>query len=105
MRSAATRSRPVRFETAALVHSDDIWNVRYEGDRSPEPVPADRRRERRPQRVLVVDDNDSIRELWHTYLALSGFAVTEAVNGVDAVERAVQAPPVAIIMDFRCTSR
>jgi len=63
-------------------------------------VTADRRRERRPQRVLVVDDNDAIRELWHTYLTLSGFAVTEAVNGVDAIERAVQAAPVAIIMDF-----
>ena len=68
--------------------------------RAPEPATADRRRERRPQRVLVVDDNDAIRELWHTYLTLSGFAVTEAVNGVDAIERVVQAVPAAIIIDF-----
>jgi CheY-like chemotaxis protein len=60
----------------------------------------DRRRGCRPQRVLVVDDNEDLRQLWRTFLTLSGFLVTEAVDGADAVAKAVENTPVVILMDF-----
>jgi CheY-like chemotaxis protein len=37
-------------------------------------------------RVLVVEDNESVRALMRTILAKHGFAVTEAANGDDAME-------------------
>jgi CheY-like chemotaxis protein len=61
---------------------------------------SNRRRGPRPQPVLVADDNEDVRELWRAYLTLSGFAVTEAVNGADAVAKAVQTPPAVILMDL-----
>jgi CheY-like chemotaxis protein len=50
--------------------------------------------------VLVVDDSEDVRHLWRAALTLSGFAVTEAVNGKDAVGKAVAGAPDVILMDF-----
>lgn len=88
------------FETAGLVDFDDIRGMTFQEVGLREPIRPDRRGRPRPQRVLVVDDNADICQLWHTYLTLSGFAVMEAVNGVDAVEKALQAAPAAIVIDF-----
>jgi CheY-like chemotaxis protein len=66
----------------------------------PALVGLDRRRRTRPQAVLVADDSEDVRLLWRAYLTLSGFAVTEAVNGADAVAKAVQHSPAVILMDF-----
>jgi CheY-like chemotaxis protein len=59
-----------------------------------------RRRTARPQNILVADDNEDIRQLWRVCLTLAGFAVTEAVDGVDAVAMAIRNAPAAILMDF-----
>lgn len=48
----------------------------------------------------MADDNDDVRQLWRACLTLSGFAVTEAVNGADAVAKALEFPPDVILMDF-----
>jgi CheY-like chemotaxis protein len=61
---------------------------------------VNRRRTPRPQTILVADDNEDVRQLWRACLALSGYAVTEAVDGADAVAKAIISPPAVILMDF-----
>src|SRR5256714_5034973 len=51
-------------------------------------------------RVLVVDDYPDAREMYSEYLEFSGFEVIQAVNGVEALQRAVDAAPDIILMDL-----
>jgi CheY-like chemotaxis protein len=51
-------------------------------------------------RVLLVDDYADAREMYGEYLAISGFEVVEAVNGIEAVERALATKPDIILMDM-----
>jgi CheY-like chemotaxis protein len=41
---------------------------------------------RRPARVLVVEDDDDVRQIYSHWLRVSGFEVTEAGDGTDAME-------------------
>jgi two-component system cell cycle response regulator DivK len=59
-----------------------------------------RRMGTRRQRVLVVDDSAEIRELWRLCLNFWGFAVQEAANGEEAVQKARLSPPDLILMDL-----
>jgi two-component system cell cycle response regulator DivK len=52
------------------------------------------------QRVLVADDNPDLRQLWRAYLTVSGFDVSEAGNGAEAVAKAARELPAVILMDF-----
>jgi len=61
---------------------------------------VDRRTSRRPQRVLIVDDSPDIRELWRLWLTFWGFAVEEARNGSEALEKATAATPDLVLMDL-----
>jgi CheY-like chemotaxis protein len=60
----------------------------------------ERRLASRPQRVLLVDDSADIRELWKLWLTYWGFAVVEARNGAEAVEKARTHPPDLVLMDL-----
>ncbi len=51
-------------------------------------------------RVLLVDDYPDAREMYTEYLKFSGFDVVEAGNGMEALERAVDASPDIILMDL-----
>ena len=62
--------------------------------------PRDRRRHRRPQRVLLVDDSDDLRELWRIWLTLWNFSVVEARDGQEAVRKALVEVPDLIVMDL-----
>jgi CheY-like chemotaxis protein len=68
--------------------------------KTPPLVGVNRRHGPPPHVVLVADDNDDVRELWRTWLTLSGYAVTEAVDGADAVAKALRSAPDVILMDF-----
>jgi CheY-like chemotaxis protein len=50
--------------------------------------------------VLVVDDFDDTRELYAGALTDAGFAVEEATNGQEALDRAESAHPAIIVMDL-----
>jgi two-component system, cell cycle response regulator DivK len=50
--------------------------------------------------VLVVDDFQDNREMFAEFLAISGFRVAQAVNGLEALERAFALVPDAILMDL-----
>jgi two-component system, cell cycle response regulator DivK len=54
----------------------------------------------RPALVLVVEDYQDAREMYAAYLQFSGFAVTEATNGVEAIEKALELAPDVILMDL-----
>jgi excisionase family DNA binding protein len=66
----------------------DAWleSQRPRGDRPGAPVPAAPARSSR-QRVLVVDDEASIRELLSKTLALADYDVETAADGISALER------------------
>ena len=50
--------------------------------------------------VLLVDDYPDAREMYAEYLEFSGFDVVEASNGLEALERAIDATPDVILMDL-----
>jgi two-component system, cell cycle response regulator DivK len=51
-------------------------------------------------RVLLVDDYPDVREMYTEYLEFSGFEVVEAGNGIEALQKAVDASPDIILMDL-----
>ncbi|MDP1647615.1 MAG: response regulator [Rubrivivax sp.] len=53
-----------------------------------------------PVRILVVDDDQALRELLTSYLTTSGFVVDAAADGVQMHERLAQAMPDAIVLDL-----
>jgi CheY-like chemotaxis protein len=50
-------------------------------------------------RVLVVDDDDVIRQLISVNLELEGFDVVQAVDGQDALDKVKQVRPDVVTMD------
>ena len=53
-----------------------------------------------PIRVLVVDDAATVRAYTRSVLTADGFAVEEAVNGVEGLERALAQVPDLVIVDI-----
>jgi len=51
-------------------------------------------------RVLVVDDYPDAREMYSEYLEYCGFAVTQAANGMEALQHALDTQPDIILMDL-----
>ncbi len=52
------------------------------------------------QKVMVVDDHDLIRSMLCAKFRDQGFEVCDAVNGLDAVERAPEQAPDVIVLDL-----
>jgi DNA-binding response OmpR family regulator len=52
------------------------------------------------QTVLIVEDDVSLRQMFRTALALAGFDVLEAGNGLDALRVLDSNPPHAVILDL-----
>jgi CheY-like chemotaxis protein len=53
-----------------------------------------------PKSVLIVDDNQYMREIYSSVLRSSGYEIVEAENGADAIEKAVSAQPHVILLDL-----
>lgn len=51
------------------------------------------------RRVLVVDDAVTVRAYTRQVLEADGFAVEEAVNGIEGLERALSNPPDLLVVD------
>ena len=49
--------------------------------------------------VLVVDDDQSLRQMYRARLEASGYRVIEATNGEEAMARAVEDKPSCILLD------
>lgn len=54
----------------------------------------------RPDVVLVVDDNDDIRELYAALFADEGYEVLQAANGQEALDRISETKPDVVVMDL-----
>ncbi|MDT8900315.1 response regulator transcription factor [Anaeroselena agilis] len=52
------------------------------------------------QTILVVDDDDKIREVMRSYFTKAGFQVEEAADGVEAIRKVEQVKPGVIILDI-----
>jgi DNA-binding response OmpR family regulator len=52
------------------------------------------------RRILVVDDQASIREVLTQYLELEGFTVLQAADGVEALRSAEAQPPDLVVLDL-----
>jgi DNA-binding response OmpR family regulator len=53
-----------------------------------------------PARVVIVDDDESIRELATLYLRKEGFDVSCAVDGTSALEKIRQVDPALVVLDL-----
>ncbi len=54
--------------------------------------------------VLLVEDDADSRDMYEIVLRSSGFRVTTAANGMDAIEKAAAGPPRLILMDLSLPS-
>lgn len=54
----------------------------------------------RTKSVLIVDDEPDIRELYRFAFQEEGFHVAEAVDGVDAIEKAAHLQPTLVVLDL-----
>jgi CheY-like chemotaxis protein len=61
--------------------------------------PAARRRDPITGRVLIVDDQEANRLLLRDLLESQGHAVTEAIDGVEALQRVAEAAPDVVLLD------
>src|ERR1700730_10075043 len=53
-----------------------------------------------PKCILVVDDDDTVREAIAETLELEGYCVESAADGLQALEKVKVAPPDAIVLDL-----
>jgi type IV pilus assembly protein PilB len=54
----------------------------------------------RKRKILLVDDEDDIRKILGKYLQMGGYEVIQAVNGKEAIEKAIKEKPDLIITDL-----
>jgi two-component system KDP operon response regulator KdpE len=52
------------------------------------------------QNILIVEDNDDLRRMYRFSLALAGFEVREAGDGLDALHALDRDPPDLIVLDL-----
>jgi len=53
-----------------------------------------------PKKVLVVDDEESVREIYRREFTNSGFAVATAADGEDGLLKAAEQKPDVILLDI-----
>ncbi|MHB0915643.1 MAG: response regulator [Thermoleophilia bacterium] len=53
-----------------------------------------------PKHILIVDDESSLRQLVRVNLEIDGMAVSEAVDGIQALEMVRDEPPDLILLDI-----
>ena len=77
-----------------------LWLPRVEAAPARPPrLPALPAAPGRPARVLLAEDEDAVRELTSEILAMGGYTVIEARNGLDALEQAAACPePIDLLL-------
>ena len=54
----------------------------------------------RRRTILIVEDNEDLRGLFRISLALAGYDVVEAADGIEALKRLDYAPPDLVVLDL-----
>jgi two-component system cell cycle response regulator DivK len=57
------------------------------------------------KRILIADDKATSRELLRTVLERQGYAITEAADGEEALQKALAEPPDLILLDLQMPRR
>jgi len=57
------------------------------------------------KKILIADDKATSRELLRTVLERQGYAVTEAADGEEALQKALAEPPDLILLDLQMPLR
>ena len=52
------------------------------------------------QTILIVEDDEDLRRLFRTALALAGYDVIDAGDGLEALQRIEEAPPHLVVLDL-----
>jgi DNA-binding response OmpR family regulator len=52
------------------------------------------------QTILIVEDDEDLRRMFRTTLTLAGFDVTEAGDGLEALQRIDADPPDLVVLDL-----
>ncbi len=52
------------------------------------------------KKILIVDDNEHLRTILASILKFSGYEISEAATGTQAIEKAVSAKPNLILLDL-----
>src|SRR5690242_17021996 len=52
------------------------------------------------RRILIVDDEPTVREVLGQYLQLEGYTIMQAADGLDALRLAEASPPDLVILDL-----
>ena len=52
------------------------------------------------QTILIVEDDEDLRRMFRTTLTLAGFDVTEAGDGLEALQRIDADPPALVVLDL-----
>jgi CheY-like chemotaxis protein/anti-sigma regulatory factor (Ser/Thr protein kinase) len=96
--SVAGQGSTFTIRLPAEVHTAEDGETRRTGmPVSDTPRPAASVRASR--RVLVIDDDATVRELMERFLVKEGFSVVTAANGVEGLRRAREVRPAAITLD------
>ena len=53
-----------------------------------------------PKRILIVEDNDALRDLWCDALDRRGYAVIGVGDGAPALDEIARVPPDLILLDL-----
>ena len=57
------------------------------------------------KKILIADDKATSRELLRTVLERQGYAITEAADGEEALQKALAEPPDLILLDLQMPRR
>ncbi|HEV8725945.1 MAG TPA: response regulator [Candidatus Binatia bacterium] len=52
------------------------------------------------KKILVVEDNDDLRQIFVSFIRFSGYQVLEAGSGSEAIEKAAFVKPNLILLDL-----
>src|SRR6266496_6265220 len=52
------------------------------------------------KKILIVDDNEHLRQILAAILRFSGYEIVEAASGAQAIQKAASTQPSLILMDF-----